>query len=57
MAYATFMLIRSPHCPMSTQHRPDTITPADADTQRPAGELIVPLPVFDSSADDKTASR
>ena len=26
---------------MSTQHRPDTITPADADTQRPAGELIV----------------
>lgn len=37
-------------------------TTADANTsthkyKRPAGELIAPLPVFDSSADDKAASR
>ena len=28
-----------------------------ANTQRPTGELIAPLPVFESSADDKAASR
>jgi len=69
MAYATFdvflfsalphespALIRSPR---NDQAPPQQLmqTHQHTNTKRPAGELIAPLPVFDSSADDKVASR